>query len=212
MSKTDSAYSSGRDESEEARKRKDERAIFNASRKLDSSLNENNTQGDQESEGEDHVERLSKAREEGTNRRGSFSEVKNAMKSAKKIAVGSRVAFSMVKEINFLLDMPFFAAFGAALLKDLFDLVDFATVILPFLFSMLCGIFIFMMLLLAGSAGKRNAAKKILNKVLIVLGGSIADGIPGLDLFPIETATVFIIYLMALRERAEDREIERTEA
>lgn len=207
----DSVYSK-KEELEEARRRKDETAYFNASQKLDSSLGNNGSQNEQEDKGEDHIERLSNARKESTNKKSSFSEVKNAMKSAKKITAGSKVAVSMVKEVNFLLDMPFFAAFGAALLKDLFDLVDFATVILPFLFSMLCGIFIFMMLLLAGAGGKKNAAKRILNKVLTTLGGSLADGIPGLDLFPIETATVLVIYLMTLKERAEDREAERIEA
>ncbi len=179
-------------------------------------LRENNQGGEGGGDEVNHVERLSSARRAGTNKRGTISEVKNAMHGAKKLAGAKAIVSdlkSMTKEINLLLDMPFVAAAGAALLKDILDLVTFETVILPMIFSFLCGIFIFMMLLLAGASGKRKGAQRILNKLLITLGGSIADGVPGLDLFPIETFTVIIIYVMTLKERAEDRkEAEAQEA
>jgi len=177
-------------------------------------LRESKQGGENGGEEVNHVERLSNARRAGTNKRGTISEVKNAMQAAKKLAGAKAIVSdlkSMTKEINLLLDMPFVAAVGAALLKDILDLVTAITVILPWIFSLLCGIFIFMMLLLAGASGKRNGAQRILNKLLMTLGGSIADGIPGLDFFPIETFTVAIIYVMTLKERVEDRKIAEAE-
>jgi hypothetical protein len=179
-------------------------------------LRESKRGGENGGEEVNHVERLSNARRAGTNKRGTASEVKNAMQAAKKLAGAKAITSdlkAMTKEMNLLADMPFVAATGAALLKDVLDLVTFATVILPWIFSLLCGIFIFMMLLLAGASGKKKGAQRILNKLLLTLGGSIADGIPGLGLFPVETFTVIIIYVMTLKERVEDRkEAEAQEA
>ena len=109
--------------------------------------------------------------------------------------------FSVLKKIDFLKDMPFFCAFGFAILKDILDLVFAETVILSILFSILCSIFIFMMLTLAGSNGKRKGTKSIVKKIIPLIGGGILDSIPGLDFLPIETVTVGVIYYMTLAER-----------
>ncbi len=151
-----------------------------------------------------HPDRLAAAR------RSMRQNIKSAAKTAKKLSKIGAVA-SLLKEANMLLDMPFIAALGAAVLKDALDLADFATVILPMLFSSFCSIFIFMMLLLVGASGKKKMASNMIKKGLVVIGGGVFDAVPGLDLFPIETATVLVIYLMTLYERMEAREAERAE-
>ena len=60
-----------------------------------------------------------------------------------------------------------------------------------------------MMLLLAGSSGKKKGASKFIQKGLAILGGGIADSIPGLDFLPIETISVLAVYYMTLVERKD---------
>lgn len=141
-----------------------------------------------------HSERLAAARKDG---------IVDAAKTAKDLAAVATPAgaLSLMKQINLMSDMPYVAAMGAALLKDLLDFVAGPTVILSVLFSILCSIFIFMMMLLVGSTGKKKGASKFLSKIGILGAGGIADSIPGIDFLPIETATVAAIYFMELVER-----------
>ncbi len=122
----------------------------------------------------------------------------------------------------------FVAAFMAALLKDLFDLVALifefisgATVALAplaavgmafgFVITWCISIFIMFMLILAGQgtrAKKRGLYKKIANKALgrfllrfvIFLGFSSVESVPGLGVLPLETIMVGLILFMTLRE------------
>ncbi|MEI7891167.1 MAG: hypothetical protein WCI36_04355 [bacterium] len=144
-----------------------------------------------------HSERLENARKNST------SSIKEKLNTAKDFAaIATPIgAFSLVKQIDFIADMPYVAAIGAALLKDGLDLIDAETVVLPIIFGALCSIFIFMMLLLVGANEKKKNANAMLKKIGILLGGGIADVIPGLDYFPIETATVALIYVMELMDR-----------
>jgi len=155
--------------------------------KSSSSENENSDEND-------HASRLSAARQ---------NSISKDIKMAKDVAAIATPAgaLSMVKQIDFLADIPYVAALGAAILKDIFDLGTFVSIVLPFIFSVLCGIFIFMMMLLVGAAGKRKGASKMLSKIGILGFGTIVDSIPGLDVFPVETATVIAIYVMELIER-----------
>lgn len=146
-----------------------------------------------------YAENLSKARKDSKNS-GATTDFKN-LKSLNK-ALTPMGFFSLIKEINILEDLPFMAAIMFAVAKDILDFVFTETVILPMLFSMLCSIFIFMMLLLAGSNGKRKVASGLVKKGLTIIGGGIADAIPGLDFLPIETVTAGAVYFMTLLERA----------
>jgi len=121
-------------------------------------------------------------------------------KNLSKVATPMGV-FSLLKHVNLLKDMPFVCAGGFALLKDFLDLIFNETVILGILFSVLCSIFIFMMLLLAGSNGKRKAASGFM-KGIVLVGGGVIDSLPGLGFAPIETMTVAIIYMLVLADRA----------
>lgn len=150
---------------------------------------------------QNHSDALDKSRQQSgsDNAKNPTDSAKNLAKSATPMGF-----FSLLKQVNLLRDMPFFCAFGFAILKDLLDLVFAPTVILSILFSILCSIFIFMMLMLAGSSGKRKGAKGFIKKAITLAGGGIADSIPGIDFLPIETVTVGIIYFMALSERANE--------
>lgn len=127
----------------------------------------------------------------------------NNVEAAKNLAKAATPmgTFSALKQVDFLKDIPFFCAFGAAILKYILDLIFFETIILPILFSILCSIFIFMMMFLAGANKKMKSARGFLKGGFIISGG-IFDAIPGLDFLPIEFVTVGIIYYMTLSERA----------
>lgn len=145
---------------------------------------------------QDRVARLEQARgaERQAQAKASLA-VKDAVKSANPTG-----AVSLLKQVDLLGDMPMVAALGAALLKDFSDLV-FNVVLIGGLFSILCSIFIFMMMFLAGAGEKRKAARGLMKKGLFLVAGGLADGIPGLGFLPIETLTVGVVYLMILAER-----------
>jgi hypothetical protein len=126
-----------------------------------------------------------------------------ALNSAKNLAIVANPAgtVSLLKQINLLSDMPYVAAMGAALLKDLLDFVTAETVVISILTSGLCSIFIFMMMLLVGSSGKKKGTNKFIKKIMFLVGGGVADSIPGIDFLPIETLTVVAIYVLELMER-----------
>jgi len=151
---------------------------------------------------QNHKDGLSKARE-------AQQLAKTAKNAAEVAATGSptaalslaKDAFSIFKQIDMLGDMPFFFALCAAVLKDIMNIVTFETIILPFLTSILCGIFIYMMLYLGGAGDKKKKTKKMMGKGLTILFGSLIDAIPGLDVIPIETITVLIVYVWVLFDR-----------
>lgn len=147
----------------------------------------------------DYKSALDEARDKDT--QGSATE--QASQAAKDLAAAATPmgAVSLLKQIDFIGDIPYAAAIGAALIKDLLDLVAAETIILSFLFSALCTIFIFMMMLLVGANGKKKGASKLLNKIPVLIGGGIIDSLPGIDFLPIETLTVGIVYVMELIER-----------
>jgi hypothetical protein len=94
------------------------------------------------------------------------------------------------RQVSFFSYMP---ALSVALLKDLLDLTLIGSLpgigtIITFCFSIL----IFLLLMMSGSKQRRSLAKK----GLILLIGTITEGLFfGLNLLPIETMTVFFIYL-----------------
>ena len=134
------------------------------------------------------------------------SSAADAINTAKNLSKATTPmgVFSVLKKIDFLNDMPYFSAIGAAMLKDLLDIINEVTIILwilNVLFSILCSIFIFMMLMLAGSNGKRKNARGLIKKGLTIAGGGVLDSLPAVDMLPVETATVITVYLMVLFER-----------
>lgn len=152
---------------------------------------------------DEHKDRLNQSRL----RENKLSNAINTAKTLKDIATPLG-GVSLAKQINFIGDMPFVAAMGAAMLKDLLDLVTGPTVILAILFSILCSIFIFMMLFLVSSSENRkigkNIATKYGKKMITLLFGAILESVPAIDFLPIQTITVVIIYIVTLMERKEN--------
>lgn len=150
-----------------------------------------------------HAQRLEEARG------GSKIDTKKELDSVKNLAKTATPlgALSLAKQIDFLGDMPYVAAVGAALLKDALDSV-FNLVLIGGLLSILCSIFIFMMMFLVDAGKKKKMANGLMKKGLALVAGGIADSFPGLGFLPIETLTVGIIYVMTLLERKNSGESE----
>lgn len=115
--------------------------------------------------------------------------------------------FSIMRQGNILSDWPYALALIAAILKDILDLAEVTGVgyALVIVFTFLCSIFIAMMMMLGGSSGARRQ-QKIIRSWLILLSGTTAELIFGIDLLPIETLTVCIIYFLMLVDRKEAAE------
>ncbi|HEX8974522.1 MAG TPA: hypothetical protein VF817_03485 [Patescibacteria group bacterium] len=164
---------------------------------------------DAEAPKDEHLERsrrLQEARERAkTDHEEGASDLKKWAHTTKGVAQYANPlgAISLLGQVDFLADMPYAAALGAAVLKDILDIADFETVVLPFLFSLLCTIFIFMMLQLVGGNKKKSSARTFVKSTVALIGGGLADAIPGVDLLPIETAVVIVLYIWELRARKE---------
>jgi hypothetical protein len=159
----------------------------------------------QKNESDGHEERLNNARE------GSVSGAMNKVRDIASLATPMG-AFSVLKQIKFLADLPYAAALGAAILKDLLDLVFIGS--LPgvgTVITILCSIFIFMMMLLVGSGNKKKAVSGMFKKGGLILGGTLVEFLPGLDFLPIETLTVAGIYYLTLVERMHNSKVNKYE-
>lgn len=112
---------------------------------------------------------------------------------------------SLLTYIEFF-DVLFALAFIFALLKDFSDivisLIPYVGQILSLIISVFCAIFIFLVMFVVGS----RKAKALAKRSLMLALGSLADVVPVLNFFPIETAVVIIAYFMILKERKEQAE------
>lgn len=95
-------------------------------------------------------------------------------------------------------------AFSLALFKDLLDLAFIGSLpaigtVITFCVSMAIG---FVLLFDGISNSQRKVARRLTKKFLVLIAGTLAEGILfGLNFFPIETFTVFIIFWMSLTDR-----------
>lgn len=138
---------------------------------------------------------------------GNSGGVSSAINTAKNLSMLAKPGgiFSVLKQISFFKDIPFFFAIAFAILKDIIDSVLNLTVVLAVVASVCCSFFIFFMLLLAGASEKRKQARGIVKSIikpLIIAFGGIADSIPGIGFLPIESITAIVIYILVLFERA----------
>jgi hypothetical protein len=148
---------------------------------------------------------LGKVREEGAGHQEPGSVNNAAGSGGGAVNVAKRISpwqvFALLKQASLLRDMPFVAALMFALLKDLLDLIFNETVILGILFSILCCIFVYMMMLLAGFNDGLMVANG-LTKGIMLIGGGITDSLPGIGFAPVATMTVMTIYILTLSDRA----------
>jgi len=153
-----------------------------------------------ESENDKHAGNLDKARA-GT-KSNELKNAENLAMDASKLATPMG-AVSLMSHIRPIADIPYFAAIGVAILKDLSDLVLIGS--LPGLGSAItvcASIFIFMMMLLVGGGAKQKIANSLMKKGGIQIGATIIEVVmPGINFVPIMTATVIAVYIMTLSER-----------
>lgn len=146
----------------------------------------------------DYRDKLHKART-FNNRDGSTTLDPEKAKSAVKSALN---VFGLLKQIDLINDMPFFAAIGAAILKDVLD--GFLTAYLPpldFIAAIFASSFIGMMMFLAGAGEKRKLAQNAIKKIFTLVAGTTLEMIPLLDAMPFETITILFIYGWTLLDR-----------
>lgn len=148
-----------------------------------------------------HAERLDKARQ-GSANNNAAEKARSLVQDAAKLGTPMG-AISLVKQINFLGDIPYAAAMGAAILKDISDLVLVGS--LPGLgtvITIMCSIFIFMMMLLVGAGEKKKMFKGMFKRGGAIIAGALVGFMPGLNFLPEETITVIAVYVLTLSERA----------
>lgn len=108
------------------------------------------------------------------------------------------------------MDIPIYGlAIALALFKDILDLGVIGALpaigtVITFCVSIAIG---FLLLFDGISSSQRKVARRMTRRFLILIAGTLAEGILfGLNFFPVETITVVIIYWMSLMDRkAETR-------
>ena len=142
-------------------------------------------------------------------------ERKKAIKNLKKYSTGKQMQLerkkgekSLMAQVSFF-DFVYFLALIAAILKDILDLSEATGLgyILVVISTFLVSIFIGFMLLLASFLERKHEMivriirKKIVRICLVYISGFAIELIPGLDILPIETLMVLIIYALVLTAR-----------
>lgn len=129
-------------------------------------------------------------------------------KSAKTLAASATPwgALSLISQMNIFTDWLYALAMAAALVKDVLDYVGIGSLpALGTIITICVSLFIGLMLLLAGSGGKRKLVKGGMKRFLVLIFGTAIEAFFfGLNFFPIETLTVIIIYLLVLAERKQE--------
>jgi hypothetical protein len=122
---------------------------------------------------------------------------------AKKIAEIAKNPVGLLSQVSIFNDIPYIVAFGMAILKDILDLAVIGA--LPGIgtvLTIIASITIFFMMLLSGSGSSKKMAGGMIKKGLVLAGGTIFEMVGfGLNFFPMETATVLLVYLMELADR-----------
>lgn len=134
---------------------------------------------------------------------------RNLITSTKTLAE-SATPWGVASLIKYLfLTSPFYylPALFAALLKDIIDwsiIGSFPAIgtVLTFCAS----IFIFFMMLLAGSSVKIKVATSIVRRYLILTVGTLIEFLFGINFLPVLTLTILIIWFMAAAEKKQEAE------
>lgn len=149
-----------------------------------------------------HVDRLAEARKMDKKNKKAENITGNPGDVAR--ALSPLGATSLIKQIDYFHDIPFFAAFGAAILKDFLDFIGIGSLpAIGTVVTVCASLFIGAMLLLVGSGGRRRraVAKRWMRKFGVLGAGTLGEMFLGLNFLPIETLTVLVIYIMSLKDR-----------
>ena len=134
-------------------------------------------------------------------------QVKKMAEEVKGLAENaSPVGFiSLLMQANLASDWMYGLALMVAVLKDILDFFEFTGVLYFFVIviTLLASIFIALMMILGNAVNKTGGRKsqKMIKSWLILLSGTTIELIFGLDILPIETLTVLIIYALLLSHR-----------
>lgn len=138
----------------------------------------------------------------------TIKSAKNLIKSATPWGI-----FSLMSQGSIFSDWMYGLALFAAVFKDLFDLIEVTGIgyIIVIITTFCCSIFIaFMMILGSFSNGFGRMQQKVIRSWLVLLGGTTAELLFGVNFLPIETLTVLIIYAMLLSDRKQSKEKDRS--
>jgi hypothetical protein len=139
--------------------------------------------------------------------KNTINDAKDLVKSATPWGV-----LNLLFQANIISDWMYGLAIFAAIFKDILDLTEFAgiTYIIVIITTFLVSIFIgFMMLLGSFSTGHGRRDQKIIRSWLVLLSGTTAELLFGVNILPIETLTVLILYGFVLSARKQAKEQER---
>lgn len=134
---------------------------------------------------------------------------KNIQSEAKKVSKAMESltpwgAFSVLSQISFFSDWMYGLALFAAILKDLLDMIEATGIgyFIVIVFTLLCSIFIALMMILGSfTNGTGRFQQKIIRSWLILIAGTTAELLFGVNVLPIETLTVMLVYLLMLSDR-----------
>jgi len=142
----------------------------------------------------------------GKNRGMAKDTVENAKNLAKSITPWGALALMTQISIG---DWMYFLALLAAVFKDILDLIEFAgiTYIIIIVVTICISIFIGMMMFLGSfSNGQGHRQQRIISSWLTLLSGTTVEMLFGINILPIETMTVLIIWGFVLSARKQAKE------
>lgn len=132
----------------------------------------------------------------------TINEAKNLVKSA----ATPWGVLSLIMQASPFKDWMYGLALFVAIFKDVLDLIEATGIgyVVVVVSTFCASIFIGLMMYLGNSSsGRSRAQNKVLKSYLVLIGGTAIELIFGIDILPIETLTVLIIYGMALAARKQ---------
>ncbi|OGI29628.1 MAG: hypothetical protein A2288_02010 [Candidatus Moranbacteria bacterium RIFOXYA12_FULL_44_15] len=138
-----------------------------------------------------------------------INEAKNAKNLIKSATPGGFL--SLLFQISIFSDWMFGLAIFAAVLKDLVDFTGLGSfpgigTVITFCISIFIG---FMMLLGSFTSGTGRVQHKVIRSWLILIAGTTAELLFGLNFLPIETLTALFVYMLVLAERKGGKETQK---
>jgi len=134
---------------------------------------------------------------------------------------GVKAAFNLAKLTAYIdpfMDWLFGIALIFAFIKDVLDIPDDALVaaggvgeILIIITTTVCSMAIAAIMFITGSSGKTKMARAMIKKVLLLITATIIECIPAIDVLPIESLVVAIVFWMTLVDRKVAAQQEKKE-
>jgi hypothetical protein len=136
--------------------------------------------------------------------KSNAQRMENAAKTLASGTITGTIGFSLLKQVDWLIDWMIFIPLIFAMLKDLLNYVGFNLPGINEVFSFSIGLLLFLILMVLGSKQRSSFRKYIANLV-----GMVLEEIFGLNYLPIETLTVLVCYAFVLIERLEASQASR---